>query len=258
MLREEDVLEDGETPSGLTVPQKLSNLANRCLHSRNCSFFYILMILLNLFLIGWVIVAHGYPTHWSFLVFEISNNLALVAEIVVKMFAQKRNFFTSKANWYAQFHAPLVQVRFMGVCCTRFDVVVAVLCVASLGLYFGGPSTLEEIDDTLSIFFLVFRYSVQFLRLLHFIKNNQQKRRSSKTGVILLDGDSDDNTHGLDQFPASPGDDEGSPARSATDSDNSDPEEDSATIGADSGVEEESSTPVPAKPRPDGRQVLPQ
>jgi len=220
------------------VPQKLSNLANRCLHSRNCSFFYILMILLNLFLIGWVIVAHGYPTHWSFLVFEISNNLALVAEIVVKMFAQKRNFFTSKANW--------------------FDVVVAVLCVASLGLYFGGPSTLEEIDDTLSIFFLVFRYSVQFLRLLHFIKNNQQKRRSSKTGVILLDGDSDDNTHGLDQFPASPGDDDGSPARSATDSDNSDPEEDSATIGADSGVEEESSAPVPAKPRPDGRQVLPQ
>jgi hypothetical protein len=74
----------------------------------------------------------------------------------------------------------------------RFDLAVTVLCVVSLGVYFGGPSTMEEIDDALAIFLLILRYGVQFLRLVLFVKNNQRKLLSSSTNVILLDSDGDE------------------------------------------------------------------
>src|SRR3989344_9243164 len=86
--------EDVHTPA-LTIHQKISNLANRWLHSRGCSLFYVGMILLNLFLIGWVIIARGYSTHWLFVTLEVFINVALVSEVVFKLVAQKQRFFAS-------------------------------------------------------------------------------------------------------------------------------------------------------------------
>jgi hypothetical protein len=190
------------------------------------------MILLNLFLIGWVIIARGYSTHWLFVTLEVFINVALVSEVVFKLVAQKQRFFASKSNWCVSLppcppsalKAPLrpperscllacAVVRWCvcgGACACaplvaiRFDLVVTVLCVVSLGVYFGGPSTMEEIDDAVAIFLLIFRYGMQFLRLVLFVKNNQQKLVSS-ANVILLDGDDDDDSARLavDHRPSS-------------------------------------------------------
>ncbi|ELR18092.1 uncharacterized protein ACA1_367920 [Acanthamoeba castellanii str. Neff] len=213
---QEQLHQEGEDvhTSALTVHQKISNLANRWLHSRGCSLFYVGMILLNLFLIGWVIIARGYPTHWFFVTLEVFINVALVSEVVFKLVAQKQRFFASKSNW--------------------FDLVVTVLCVVSLGVYFGGPSTMEEINDAVAIFLLIFRYGMQFLRLVLFVKNNQQKLVSS-ANVILLDGDDDDDSARLavDHRPSSLVTTDDAHAQSLIYNDSDDEDDGSRDINAD-------------------------
>lgn len=70
---------------------RLSNYANRLLHSTAYSIFYVFMIFINVALIVWIIVAQNhYPTHWLFICLEVFINLALASEVLLKVVAQGR------------------------------------------------------------------------------------------------------------------------------------------------------------------------
>ncbi len=156
---EEEAAEEEESLLALSLSQKIRNLITRCLFAPSCTIFYILMVFLNLLLIAWIFWDSGYPTHWLFIAIEVFINCVLCGEVLLRMLIQKKRFFKSKAN--------------------LFDVLVSILCVASLIVYFSGPSTLEEVDDAVAVLLLILRYGVQFLRLILLIKNNREKLTSS-------------------------------------------------------------------------------
>ncbi|KAL6066768.1 hypothetical protein QOT17_009351 [Balamuthia mandrillaris] len=135
---------------------RLSNFLARLLQSTFCSIFYLLMIVLNIGLIIWIITSEEwYPTHWLFISLEVLINVTLLGEVTAKAIVQGKSFFRSYAN--------------------LFDMFVTIVCVASLFFYLQGPSKTEEIEDVLSVFLVGLRNSLQFLRLLILIKNQQQK-----------------------------------------------------------------------------------
>jgi len=126
------------------------------------------MILLNITLIIWII-AHvaifkspNVPRHWLFVTFEIIINAALFFEISLRVASLGKKYLHYWSN--------------------RFDVAVLILSLCSLLIYLSALGWFKEIDDLISAGTLIFRYSIQFLRLIVMVKNEKNvfKRQRSK------------------------------------------------------------------------------
>ncbi|EFA79130.1 hypothetical protein PPL_07955 [Heterostelium album PN500] len=132
-----------------------ASYADRVLFSNKYYYAYIFMIILNLILILW---KTSVPSHWLFVVLDISVNIALLVEISLQITSQKSRYFKEWSN--------------------RLDLFVLVLSIAGLFMYLLSHASIAfDYEGIVIIFFTAMRYCVQFLRLLALIK--RQKMRAS-------------------------------------------------------------------------------
>jgi len=161
-MSEEEVFESHR----LSKTASLRNAANRLLFSKFYTTFYIVMICVNLVLIIWIIVNASIlqrvstPSHWMFLVLELFINFALAFEVSLRFMSLGKRYFSS--------------------CSNIFDLTVLVLSCAGLVLYFtsknesGTDLSLEKAENIIATVLLIFRYIVQFLRLVLLVKNHRK------------------------------------------------------------------------------------
>eukprot|EP00741_Cyanophora_paradoxa_P018514 tig00021070_g17873.t1 len=149
----------GQTSSrkryAITCEEMSKNVANRIYYSTAYQVLYISMITINLAIITWTVIQwDNYPDHTMFFVMEVIINTVFITEIVIRMIALRRAFWTQWSNW--------------------FDVIVAVISVVILIVFHN-----EGYEDVLEVALLITRYVVQFARLFVFIKNHRVNRAAA-------------------------------------------------------------------------------
>eukprot|EP01119_Soliformovum_irregulare_P019361 TRINITY_DN6106_c0_g1_i1.p2 TRINITY_DN6106_c0_g1~~TRINITY_DN6106_c0_g1_i1.p2 ORF type:complete len:185 (-),score=31.17 TRINITY_DN6106_c0_g1_i1:637-1191(-) len=145
--------------TGFGDQDTLKTKATVLLHSPAYSFFYLIMILLNAVLVGWIIFNTSVLQNirgekgWIFMIVEILVNVGFILEIFLHWLSQRHLFWRSPSN--------------------LFDLAVCILSVVGITSFAFGSS-----------FFLVFfRYAVQFLRLVPLIKNQQYLIAANRSRV---------------------------------------------------------------------------
>jgi len=151
----------------------LGDVVNRFLFSKAYSFFYIVMIVLNLVLIIWIlsnrsVLKEPSKTQRLFVAIECWLNLSLLAEVALKIVAQKKKYFRSNSN--------------------LFDFSVVLMAWTALIFFFLPNAGAETMTSNI---LLVIRYFVQFLRLIIMIKNQQYVIRSARSRVDFTNLQSD-------------------------------------------------------------------
>lgn len=133
-------------------------LASRLYFSRLYSALYVLMIVLNVGLIAWMLsMPGGYDGSLGFLALQVTVNLVLVVEVLIRLVSQRERFFLH--------------------CSNVFDVFVMALAIAAQVLYIHPPEvaaaavTTEEYSDIGAACFRIARDGLLFARLFIFLKN---------------------------------------------------------------------------------------
>jgi len=154
-------------PMRYTQRKKISNCANRFLFSKAYTALLVLLIVINLALLAWeliiVIPGKNYPDHWLFLFGEILVNVALLADILLRVTAQQKKYFSSWSN--------------------AFDCFVLLFSVGSMVIYFHGTKIVQEFEDVTVAILLALRYLVVLFRVISIIKNQRNKMLSENRRV---------------------------------------------------------------------------
>merc|ERR1719319_2091158 len=134
---------------------------------RSVSFFvlYIVLIILNAFVLIWEIAAAGKENHAIVIILEAMINIIFIVELSVEILTQD-NFW---ASWW-----------------NRVDVVICVLCVVMFITFLlievrvdEDPSDEQlavDVDD-LDQFLLFLRYSIQLFRICRFVKAAKELKK---------------------------------------------------------------------------------
>lgn len=144
------------------------HVANRFLLSRAYFVFYLFMIILNIVLVVWIIgntavLNTSAEGQQLFITIELVVNFSLLFEVILRFFAQRKNYFQSNSN--------------------RLDVFIVTLSWFGLIIHFVTPLLIFE-EDLISSFLIIFRYAIQFARLFLMIKNEYQKKNSMKNAQL--------------------------------------------------------------------------
>merc|ERR1719319_1831856 len=128
---------------------------------RSVSFFvlYIVLIILNAFVLIWEIAAAGKENHAIVIILEAMINIIFIVELSVEILTQGREeFFQSTWN--------------------RVDFVVCIVCVIFfiVFLFDEMPKGRHDITTYLDGVVLSIRYCVQLFRLCRFVKSSRQGR----------------------------------------------------------------------------------
>ncbi|KAF1313502.1 hypothetical protein FI667_g17281, partial [Globisporangium splendens] len=95
------------------------------------------------------------PSSVLFISLEITVSALLVFEVLLRMMAFKRRFWT---KW-----------------CNIFDVVALVMSLVSVAMYFNEEGVLGELEEVAADSILALRNAVQYIRLAIFLKNRTEK-----------------------------------------------------------------------------------
>ncbi|CAK4859723.1 unnamed protein product [Aphanomyces euteiches] len=130
----------------------------------------------------------------------------LVVEVLIRMLALKRKFWTRWSN--------------------LFDVAATILSIVSVALYFQQEGVVEELEEVAADFIMMFRNANQYMRLAVFLKNRKllvTQKTADSNGIdfddldeeqsntlLTLENDTDDDddavvlTSELEEIPVAP------------------------------------------------------
>eukprot|EP01125_Pyxidicula_operculata_P006288 TRINITY_DN2181_c0_g1_i1.p1 TRINITY_DN2181_c0_g1~~TRINITY_DN2181_c0_g1_i1.p1 ORF type:complete len:213 (+),score=36.44 TRINITY_DN2181_c0_g1_i1:7-645(+) len=141
--------------------KKISVFASRLLYSTPYTVFCVILIILNIALLIWEVVEitkKEMPDSPIFLVLEITVNLALLGEVLLRVASQQKAYCKYWGN--------------------IFDCVVLVASFVAIILFLKGDSIFEEIGEGFSLFLLFCRYCIAFLRVVILVKNQRNYIRT--------------------------------------------------------------------------------
>jgi len=153
-----------------TPRERIKNCTSQLLYSREFQAYYLIMIILNVFALGFTLV---HPTNardqpWL-LTLEAFLTMAIVVEVFLRFSAQGlRNFLNSKWN--------------------IFDCFIAILVLLSFILFVSSPTEAEEIEDLIQF---VFRIARDIFMLVHFV-SSQRHARLLREDIVDLEFADDD------------------------------------------------------------------
>ncbi|CAK4099238.1 unnamed protein product [Aphanomyces euteiches] len=104
----------------------------------------------------------------------------LVVEVLIRMLALKRKFWTRWSN--------------------LFDVAATILSIVSVALYFQQEGVVEELEEVAADFIMMFRNANQYMRLAVFLKNRKllvTQKTADSNGIDFDDLDEGAVNHSL-------------------------------------------------------------
>jgi hypothetical protein len=149
---------------------RLSLAANRLYFSRAWSAFYVCMVVFNLAAVIALITVHAmgefrHEDPWVIAI-ECIVNFTLVAELSVRMAAQRRTFFKDA--------------------CNIFDFFIMIICLATLVIFIRAP--LEEKDTAvIGTVVLGTRYAVVSVRLIHLTYILKKRKSEVDSSSLAVD-----------------------------------------------------------------------
>jgi len=137
---------------------------------RSVSFFvlYIVLIILNAFVLIWEIAAAGKENHAIVIILEAMINIIFIVELSVEILTQgRRQFFASTWN--------------------RVDFVVCCVCAIFfiIFLFDEMPKGHRDITTYLDGILIGIRYSIQLFRMMRFVKSSRQGRGQAMNDVVF-------------------------------------------------------------------------
>ncbi|KAG9403445.1 hypothetical protein AC1031_006085 [Aphanomyces cochlioides] len=182
-------------------------VASRLYFSAFYRTVYLLMIVSSIACVASTILNHWRtPTSKLFISLEILICSMLVVEVLIRMLALKRKFWTRWSN--------------------LFDVAATILSIVSVALYFQQEGVVEELEEVAADFMMMFRNANQYMRLAVFLKNRKllvSQKTADSNGIdfddldeeqsntlLTLENDTDDDddavvlTSELEEFPVAP------------------------------------------------------
>ncbi|KAF0735068.1 hypothetical protein Ae201684P_002462 [Aphanomyces euteiches] len=182
-------------------------VASRLYFSAFYRTVYLLMIASSIACVAWTILNHWRtPTSKLFISLEILLCSMLVVEVLIRMLALKRKFWTRWSN--------------------LFDVAATILSIVSVALYFQQEGVVEELEEVAADFIMMFRNANQYMRLAVFLKNRKllvTQKTADSNGIdfddldeeqsntlLTLENDTDDDddavvlTSELEEIPVAP------------------------------------------------------
>ncbi|EKX51185.1 hypothetical protein GUITHDRAFT_103101 [Guillardia theta CCMP2712] len=143
--------------------QQLRGYARLIVFSSWFSYYYVLMICINVFAIVYSFYKYDEAPHivW-FLLLEVFITVALLVEVMIRAFAEGFwNFCSNRSN--------------------VFDAVLAVMCVGALFAFVYMPAISETLEEDLALLIRVIRDIVRLLRLVFVVKNGRRSNYSVST-----------------------------------------------------------------------------
>ncbi|CAK4208924.1 hypothetical protein LEN26_001590 [Aphanomyces euteiches] len=156
-------------------------VASRLYFSAFYRTVYLLMIASSIACVAWTILNHWRtPTSKLFISLEILLCSMLVVEVLIRMLALKRKFWTRWSN--------------------LFDVAATILSIVSVALYFQQEGVVEELEEVAADFIMMFRNANQYMRLAVFLKNRKllvTQKTADSNGIDFDDLDEGAVNHSL-------------------------------------------------------------
>ncbi|KAF0689662.1 Aste57867_18899 [Aphanomyces stellatus] len=145
-------------------------VASRLYFSAFYRLVYLVMIASSIACVAWTVLNHWRtPTSNVFISLEILLCSMLVVEVIIRMLALKRKFWTRWSN--------------------LFDVAATVLSIVSVALYFQQEGVVEELEEVAADFMMMFRNANQYMRLAVFLKNRKVLMSKKSADVSGIDFD---------------------------------------------------------------------
>lgn len=131
--------------------------------SEQCKYFYVLLTALATLTVIWILVA-GAAVHnsWLFLALEVMVNICILADFGCKLYLKGiRNYFKSWTN--------------------TFDALVVGMCLFTfLVMFFTSSTSLIMLEEVIEEMFFVLWCSLQYLRIILFLKHQKEARESGQ------------------------------------------------------------------------------
>ncbi|ETW06918.1 hypothetical protein, variant [Aphanomyces invadans] len=151
-------------------------VASRLYFSAFYRTVYLIMIASSVACVAWTVANHWRtPTSDVFISLEILLCCMLVVEVVIRMLALKRKFWTRWTN--------------------LFDVTATVLSIVSIALYFQQQGVVEELEEIAADFMMMLRNANQYMRLAVFLKNRKMltsQKSADSNGIDFDDLDEEE------------------------------------------------------------------
>mmetsp|Transcript_33536 Transcript_33536/g.75338 ORF Transcript_33536/g.75338 Transcript_33536/m.75338 type:complete len:305 (-) Transcript_33536:20-934(-) len=140
--------------------QQLRGYARLIVFSSWFTYYYVFMICINIFAIGYSFYKYEEAPHmlW-FLLLEVFITVALLVEVIVRAIAEGFwNFCSNRSN--------------------ILDAILAVMCIGALFAFVYMPTISETLEEDLALLIRVIRDIVRLLRLVFVVKNGRRSNYS--------------------------------------------------------------------------------
>ncbi|GLD94872.1 hypothetical protein PINS_up003497 [Pythium insidiosum] len=143
-------------------------VASRFYFSHFYRVIYFFTVLASLTCIAWTAWNHwSIPSSLVFIALEIAVSALLVFEVMLRMVAYRRRFWS---KW-----------------CNIFDVVALAMSLVSVAMYFNEEGFVGELEEVATGILLAFRNTVQYIRLAIFLKNRSEQIGGTQVPDIDFD-----------------------------------------------------------------------